>query len=58
MKRAPAIKSVHVSARLFADEKGTAARNLLKSQLPLLAGCLSKHVSRLELTFHCELPFH
>jgi hypothetical protein len=56
VKRAAAIKSVHVSATLAVDEKGAAARNLLKAHLPLLAGCLSKHVPLLELTFTCKLP--
>jgi hypothetical protein len=35
-------------------EDGLAARELLENQLPLLAGCLSKHNSMLTLSFESE----
>jgi hypothetical protein len=55
VKRAGAIKNVHVKADWGPEQHGAPERDLLLSHLPFLAGCLCNHVSVLELTFDCEL---
>lgn len=56
------IKSVNVSATLASEsdwdhepDLNNGAWTFVENQLPLLAGCLSNHVDRLDLTFSREL---
>jgi hypothetical protein len=52
------MKSVDVSGCLASDQDGIAARDLLESQLPLLAGCLHGNGNVLDLDFDGDLPSH